>query len=56
MQSVARDAAILLSLALQHGVTVESIRHAITRNGNGAPASVVGAVVDALPATGRGVA
>ena len=46
--SVARDAGVLLSLALQHGTTIETIRHAVTRNGSGSPASILGAVVDAL--------
>jgi hypothetical protein len=47
--AVARDAAVTLSLGLQHGVPIESIQHAITRNGaSGAPASIIGAVIDAL--------
>ena len=49
LAAVARDAGVLLSLALQHGVPIESIRHAVTRNGaSGAPASIIGAVVDAV--------
>ena len=48
VEAIARDAAVVISLALQHGVAVESIQHAITRNGNGLPASILGAVVDAL--------
>lgn len=31
----AQDAAIIASLALQHGCPVETIRHALTRSGNG---------------------
>ena len=47
---VARDAAVVISLALQHGVSIETIRHAVTRNGS-EPSSIVGAVIDALPIT-----
>lgn len=48
VQSTARDAAILLSLTLQFGATVETIRHAITRSGNGEAASMMGAIVDKM--------
>ncbi|CCJ07071.1 Ribonucleotide-diphosphate reductase alpha subunit [Methylocystis sp. SC2] len=44
----ARDAALCLSLALQFGVPSETIRQAVTRASNGAPAGVIGAVLDAL--------
>ena len=56
IQSTARDAAVVLSLALQHGVPIEMIRHAVTRSGSGATASILGAIVDVLPATARGAA
>ena len=56
MQSIARDAAVVLSLALQHGAPIETIRRAVTRNGAGEAASILGAVIDTLPATGRGAA
>jgi hypothetical protein len=46
--ATARDAAVMLSLALQHQVPLETIRHAITRAGNGEPASILGAIVDRL--------
>ena len=48
IQSTARDAAGVLSLALQHGAAIETIRHAVTRTGSGSAASILGAVVDAL--------
>jgi hypothetical protein len=48
VQSTARDAAVVLSLALQHGADVETIRHAITRLENGEAASILGAIVDKL--------
>jgi hypothetical protein len=48
VEAIARDGAVLLSLALQHGVALDTIGHAITRDGHGAPSSIVGAVVDRL--------
>ena len=51
---VALDAAVVISLALQHGVSIEVIRHAVTRCNDGSPASILGAVVDCLSAIARG--
>ena len=48
VDAVARDGAVLLSIALQYGVPLETIKHAITRNGDGTPSTIVGAVVDKL--------
>jgi hypothetical protein len=48
VQSTARDAAVVLSLALQYGAPLEAIRHAVTRNSNGEAASILGATVDRL--------
>ena len=50
VEAIARDAAVVISLALQHGAAVETLRHAITRSSNGAPSSILGAVIDALAA------
>lgn len=50
VQSTARDAAVVLSLALQFGAPIETIRHAVTRSSSGAAASILGAIIDALPA------
>jgi hypothetical protein len=47
----ARDGALVLSLALQHGTPVDTIRRAVTRSAAGAPAGVIGAVVDLLTET-----
>jgi hypothetical protein len=47
-EAVARDGAILLSLCLQHGVPLQTIAGALTRNENGDPSTVIGAVVDRL--------
>ena len=46
--SVARDAAVVISLALQHGVPVADLRHAVTRDSTGAAASILGAIVDCI--------
>jgi len=48
LAAVARDGAILLSLALQYGATLENMRSAVTRDHNGVPTSIMGAVVDKL--------
>ena len=48
VQSTARDAAVVLSLALQHGTPVDTIRRAVARNGVGGPSSILGAIVDFL--------
>jgi hypothetical protein len=44
----ARDAAICLSISLQHGVPAEAIRSAVTRDSHGEPSGIVGAVLDLL--------
>src|SRR4249920_1884760 len=46
--AVARDGAILLSLAMQHGVPLDTIRHAVTREEDGRPSTIIGAVIDRL--------
>jgi hypothetical protein len=48
MEAIARDAAVLLSIAIQHHVPLETIRHAITREQDGSPSSIIGAVLDQL--------
>lgn len=47
-ETLARDSAVLLSIALQHGVPLATIRHAITRNVDGSPSGPVGALVDIM--------
>jgi hypothetical protein len=47
-EAVARDGAVLLSIALQFGVPLETIRHAITREHDGRPSTIIGAVIDRL--------
>jgi len=49
-EAIARDGAILLSLAIQYGVPLEVIRRAITREQDETPSTVIGAVIDILRA------
>lgn len=46
VQNIMRDGAILISLALQHGCPVETLRHAMTRDDIGSAASPLGALLD----------
>ena len=48
IEALARDAAILISLALQFGAPLETIQHAVTRDGSGAATSILGAIIDAI--------
>ena len=48
LEAVVHDAAIILSIAAQHNVPLDPIRHAITRNADGSPSSIVGAVLERL--------
>ena len=50
VEAIARDVGVTISLALQHGANAEVIRHAVTRDSNGAPSSILGAVVDRISA------
>jgi hypothetical protein len=46
--SLARDAGILLSISLQSGADLSTIRHALTREHDGGPGSILGAIVNEL--------
>lgn len=48
VEGVARDGAVLLSIALQYGTHLDVLKNAITRDVNGAPQSIIGAVLDEL--------
>lgn len=48
--TAAKDSAIVASLALQHGVAVDTIRHALTRNSDGTAGGPLGALLDLLAA------
>jgi hypothetical protein len=49
----ARDAGILLSFCLQHGVPVGTIARALSRNSDGSASGVVAAVLDKIMETAR---
>ena len=46
--AAAKDSAVVCSIALQHGVPMETIRHALLRNGRNNPASPLGCALDLL--------
>jgi hypothetical protein len=48
IEAVARDAAILTSICLQPGASIETIRHALTRNSDGSASGPVGVALDLL--------
>jgi len=43
-----RDSAVVCSLALQHNVPLETIRHALLRDSQGRPSSPLGVALDLL--------
>lgn len=47
-QSYARDAAVILSLALQFGADIETMKNAMTRNDDGSSAGPIGVLLDML--------
>jgi hypothetical protein len=48
IDAMARDIAVLMSLGLQHGCSVETMRDALTREHDGSPSTIAGAVADKL--------
>lgn len=48
VEALARDSAILISLCLQHGCSLETIRKALTREFDDTPSSIAGALADAI--------
>jgi len=46
--AISRDAAVLLSIALQYSVPIDVIAGAITRDTDNKPSSVIGALIDIL--------
>lgn len=48
LDGLTSDAAILISFALQHGCTLDELRHAIKRDGTGRAASLIGEALDRL--------
>lgn len=43
-----RDAAIMFSMLLQHGMTLHELAHSLTRNPAGGPGGIMGAIADKL--------
>jgi hypothetical protein len=48
IEAIARDAAVTVSIALQFGAPLETIRAALTKDHDGGPATLLGAALDAL--------
>lgn len=48
IETVARDAAIIMSIGLQYGVPIEVLKNAVTRNTDGSPSGPMGAILDHL--------
>lgn len=48
IESWARDSAIIASLALQHGVRVDTLRHALSRDESGRPSTPLALLLDLL--------
>lgn len=48
IEAIASDGAVLLSIAIQHQVDPTAFAKAMARDANGAPQTIIGAMVDAL--------
>jgi hypothetical protein len=48
VDNAARDSAVVASIALQHGVDAETLRHALMRNGSGTASGPIGVLLDLL--------
>jgi ribonucleoside-diphosphate reductase alpha chain len=48
IDDAARDSAVVASIALQHGVDADTLRHALIRNGNGVASGPLGTLLDLL--------
>jgi hypothetical protein len=48
IEAIARDAAVTVSIALQFGADLATIRSALTKDHDGGPATVIGAALDKL--------
>lgn len=46
--ALALDAAVVLSIAIQSGTDIETIRAALTKDHDGSPATLIGSALDAL--------
>jgi hypothetical protein len=48
LEAVARDAAVTVSIALQYGVPLVVLCHAVTREQDGSPSTIIGAMLDEI--------
>jgi hypothetical protein len=48
LEAIARDAAVTVSIALQHGAPLSTICAALTKNHDGGPATLLGAALEAI--------
>jgi hypothetical protein len=48
IDDAARDSAVVASIALQHGVDADTLRHALMRNGSGVASGPLGTLLDLL--------
>jgi hypothetical protein len=53
IEAIARDAAVTVSIALQFGAPLETIRAALTKDHDGSPATLLGAALDNLAEAAR---
>ena len=53
IDDAARDSAVVASIALQHGVDPDTLRHALMRNGSGRASGPLGVLLDLLAAEDR---
>jgi hypothetical protein len=51
---LARDSAVILSIALQYGVPLDAFRHTIMRNADGKPSGPIGMVIEVIAADEAG--
>lgn len=52
--ALAQDAAVLISIALQHGLSAEALSKSVARLPDGEPASIIGATLDLVRQAGGG--
>lgn len=52
-ETLARDSAVILSIALQHGVGIDELRHAVMRDANGSASGPIGTLLDLLAQDGN---
>ena len=53
IEAIARDAAVTVSIALQFGADLETIRQALTKDHDGGPATLLGAALEAIAERAR---